>query len=210
MKLVFYSLTLNHHQAPVADALYEILGNDYCFVELVYGIDNKGVVTDYNTRPYLLRAWQSQDNYKQAMEYARNAEVCVFSGVESLPFEIYRLKQNRLSFDMGERLLKRGLLNLASPRILKMVASYYRYGWHNKSLYKLCCSAFAAEDLKKLGMFRSKCYKWGYFTKVDDGNFDYIKIRKRHASIMWCARLLTLKHPELAVELAHRLDQKGV
>lgn len=208
MKLVFYSLSLNHHQAPVADALYEMLGNDFCFVELSSGIDNKGDATNYSTRSYLIKAWQSQYNYKQAMEYALNAEVCVFSGVESLPFEINRLKQNRLSFDMGERLLKRGLINLASPRIIRMVASYYRYGWSNKSLYKLCCSAFAAEDLKALGMFKNKCFKWGYFTFVDrdcepptqtDGPY----------RIMWCGRFLTWKHPELAIELANKLKENG-
>ena len=33
MKLVFYSLILNHHQVYVADEFYNILGDDYAFVE---------------------------------------------------------------------------------------------------------------------------------------------------------------------------------
>lgn len=209
MKLVFYSLTLNHHQAPVADALYNKLGDNFCFVELVECVDRKGGDRDYSSRPYLLKAWQSNDGYDLAMIYARSAEVCVFSGVESLPFEIERMKNNRLSFDMGERILKRGILNLASPRILKMTSAYFRYNWCNKPLYKLCCSSFAADDLNKLGMYRGKCYKWGYFTDVEDCDFDSLSIRKSHASIMWCSRLLTLKHPELAVKLARNLDLMG-
>ena len=42
MKLVFYSPILNHHQAPVADELHELLGGAYAFVETVNCRDNKG------------------------------------------------------------------------------------------------------------------------------------------------------------------------
>lgn len=34
MKLVFYSLILNNHQANVADELWELTRHSYCFVEL--------------------------------------------------------------------------------------------------------------------------------------------------------------------------------
>ncbi len=209
MKLVFYSLSLNHHQAPVADAFYEQLDKDFCFVELATIADKKGSKTDYSGRPYLLKAWYSDIERELAMTYAKEAEVCIFSGVESLPFEIERLKRNLISFDMGERILKRGLLNLASPRILRMVYAYFRYKWSKKPLYKLCCSSFASNDLNMLGMFRDKCFKWGYFTKVEENNFETIRTQKKTASIMWCGRLLTLKHPELAVELAHNLNSLG-
>ena len=53
-----------------------------------------------------------------------------------------RLKLGRLSFDMSERWLKRGIINLFSPSIFKMFLSYHLGGWGHKPLYKLCCSAF--------------------------------------------------------------------
>lgn len=31
-KIVFFSNYLNHHQMPLADAFYELLGDDYAFV----------------------------------------------------------------------------------------------------------------------------------------------------------------------------------
>lgn len=210
MKLVFFSLFLNHHQAGVADELYKILGGKFCFVELTSCNDAKGG-DDYSKRTYLIKSWQSKDDYDKAMHLAKTADVCVFSGCESLPFQRERLKAGLLSFDMGERLLKRGWLNLLSPRILKMVANYHFHGWKYKPLYKLCCSAFTASDCKKLGMFRGRCYKWGYFTPVNtdqnilctDNNIDDLRI-------MWCARFLTLKHPELVVELAKSLKDSGL
>ncbi len=209
MKLVFYSLSLNHHQAPVADAFYKQLGKDFCFVELATIADKKGSKTDYSGRPYLLKAWHSDIERELAMTYAKKAEVCIFSGVESLPFEIERLNRNLLSFDMGERILKRGLLNLASPRILRMVSAYFRYKWSKKPLYKLCCSSFASNDLNLLGMFKDKCFKWGYFTAVEENDFETIRTQKKTASIMWCGRFVTWKHPEFAIELANMLKRKG-
>lgn len=170
MKLVFYSLVLNHHQACVADEFYRILGNDYAFVETAECYDSKGAADNYSQRPYLVKAWSSQIEYNKAMKMALEAEVCVFGGYEALPFEKARMKRGLLSFDMGERMLKRGWLNLASPRILKMLLAYHLGGWRNKSIYKLCCSAYTSVDSYKLLSYRGKCYKWGYFTQVDEKN----------------------------------------
>lgn len=211
MKLVFYSLVLNHHQASVADELYKLLGEDYAFVETARCMDNKGATEDYSTRPYLIRSWETKKVYEKAMSLALNAEVCVFSGYEALPFEKERLKKGLFSFDMGERMLKRGWLNLASPKIIKMVMAYHLGGWSKKPLYKLCCSAFAASDQYKLKTFEGKCYKWGYFTEVKELKNDMFKFKSSNDSIgiMWCARFLNLKHPELPVKLARRLKDQG-
>lgn len=169
MKIVFYSLILNNHQANVADELWELTNHQYCFVELanLQAEHKKGDTRDYSSCPYLLRAWESSENYAKAMGLARTAECCVFSGVQALPFQKERLKLGLLSFDMSERWLKRGIKNVLSPAISKMYFAYWVGGWKNKPLYKLCMSAFAAGDHYKLGMYKEKCYKWGYFTQVD-------------------------------------------
>jgi glycosyltransferase involved in cell wall biosynthesis len=211
MKLVFYSLVLNHHQACVADEFYKLLGENYAFVETARCIDNKGATEDYSARPYLVRSWETKKAYEKAMSLALNAEVCVFSGYEALPFEKARMRKGLLSFDMGERMLKRGWINLASTRIIKMVMAYHLGGWSKKPLYKLCCSAYAASDQYKLKTFQGKCYKWGYFTEVKEIKNDGFKLKSSNDSIciMWCARFLNWKHPELPVKLARRLKDKG-
>lgn len=208
MKLVFYSLVLNHHQACVADEFYDILGDDYAFVETAECHDQKGATEDYSKRPYLVKAWESAEAWQHAIGLAETAEVCVFGGYEALPFEKARMKRGLLSFDMGERMLKHGWLNLASPRILKMIMSYHLGGWSRKPLYKLCCSAFAKGDQYKLWSFKNRCFKWGYFTSVgsyDDGTKRY----NETVRLMWCARFLTWKHPELTVVLASLLKKDG-
>ena len=210
MKLVFYSLILNHHQACVADEFYKILGDDYAFVETAECHDSKGGAVDYSQRPYLVKAWSNPTEYAKAMQMALEADVCVFGGYEALPFEKARVKRGLLSFDMGERMLKRGWLNLASPRILKMVMAYHIGGWSKKPIYKLCCSAFGKGDQYKLRSFRDRCYKWGYFidvpTIVPNGMF---VVNKSCIKFMWCARLLKLKHPELIIKMAQNLKREG-
>ncbi len=211
MKLVFYSLILNHHQACVADEFYKLLGDDYAFVETAKSMDHKGSTEDYSKRPYLLRSWESKEACQKAMSLALHAEVCVFSGYEALPFENARMRKGLFSFDMGERMLKRGWLNLTSPRILKMVIAYHLGSWGKKPLYKLCSGAFVASDQYKLKSFKGKCYKWGYFTEVNVLKERKFKIKESHqpVTLMWCARFLKWKHPEMAVKLAKRLKLEG-
>lgn len=210
MRLVLYSIILNNHQANVADELWELTGRSFCFVELIEPdeTNRKGGSECYNNRPYLLRAWESEENYHKAMNLTINAECCIFSGLQALPFEKARMKRGLLSFDMSERWLKQGWLNLFSPTISRMFLTYHFRRWKDKPLYKLCCSAFAAKDHNKLLTFKNKCYKWGYFTRVD--NFDFETSQSGSiTSLMWCARFLMLKHPEIPILMAARLKEKG-
>lgn len=213
MKLAFYSVVLNHHQAPVADEFYKLLGDEYCFVELINLGDTKGATDDYSKRPYLLRAWESTESLKKAMELARTAECCVFAGTDALSYEKERMKLGLLSFEMGERWLKQGIKSFASPRLWQWLKTYYLGGWNNKPLYKLCCSAFCSIDHYRLGTFKGKSYKWGYFTSISEDYSYFSKfqgVTNISASLMWCARFIDWKHPELPIHLADRLRKNGI
>lgn len=222
MKIVYFTLVLNNHQANVADELWEQTGHQYRFVELAnLGNEHKkGDTRDYSECPYLIRAWESAEMYTEAMEMAKTADACVFGGgVLSLPFMKERLKLNKLSFDASERWMKRGFKNMLSPSLLKLFLAYKVGNWDKKHLYKLCNSAFAANDHKKVGMYRNKCYKWGYFTSVarnekqNENSHSADSINQKPPTItlkmMWCARFLIWKHPELPILLAERLKKNG-
>lgn len=213
MNLVFYSIILNNHQANVADELWRILGDDYRFVELVAPCEGnaKGGTDDYASRPYLLKAWLSEEAWQEALRLARTADCCVFSGLSALPFEKERMRLGLLSFDMSERWMKRGWLNALSPTIRRMVMAYWQGGWARKPIYKLCNGAFVCPDQLKLRTFSDKCYKWGYFTQV--GDFDVEALLDVSTTnitpLMWCSRYLSWKHPELPVLAAKRLKDRG-
>lgn len=213
MKLAFYCNHLNHHQVRVADELYKLLGEDYAFIAtLPRNKDSLKGGADYSSRLYCILAGESHEAHERAMELARNAEVCVF-GACSQEYAVERARQKDcgLSFEMGERWLKRGWLNVLSPRLRQWWMNYMRY-YHYKPFYKLCSSAFVAKDDNKLGAYHGRHYKWGYFTGVD---CDFVVEASPDVStteitpLMWCSRFLSLKHPELAVKLAKRLKDEG-
>lgn len=212
MKLVFYCNYLNHHQGLVADELYKLLGDDYAFVATLPRNDKelKGGV-DYSSRPYCILAGESTEAHDKALELARTADVCVF-GACSQEYAVERAKQKNsgLSFEMGERWLKRGLINVLSPTLRRWWMNYMRY-YHRKPFYKLCSSAFVAKDDVKLGAYKGRHYKWGYFTGVDLG-FDVETSLDVSTSeitpLMWCSRFLTWKHPELPILMAERMKKE--
>lgn len=212
MKLAIYSPYLNHHQVALADELHRILGNEFVFVATKRLATNqlKGG-KDYSRRSYCICASESDEEHRKALSFAIETDVALISSGE-LEYAIARAKTDKLTFDVSERWMKRGWINLFSPTIFKSFLAYWRY-FHHKPFFKLCCSAFAVNDHYRLGMYRKRCFKWGYFTKVD---MDF-KLEEPDPGaacseitpLMWCARFLSWKHPELPVQLARRLKDKG-
>lgn len=198
----------------MADEFYKLLGDNYAYVATV--AKNKAGLkggVDYSTRPYCILAGDSEEARQHAVVLAKNAEVCVF-GAESLNYAIERatLNPSGLSFELSERWLKRGWINILSPRLIRWWLAYQRH-YRKANFYKLNASAFAAEDHLKLHTYKGRMFKWGYFTKVDE-EFD-VEASIVDAStseiipLMWCSRFLTWKHPELPVMMAKKLKDKG-
>ena len=207
MKISFFINRLNHHQAPVADALFSIIGSSFSFVETITPTmsSDKGSKEDFSSRPFLIQAWKNEDLRKKALSLALESDVAVF-GADSLFYEIERSRNtNKLSFEISERWLKRGMINLCSPKLLKS-QWYYHTVFYKKPLYKLCASAYAANDHYLMQSFVDKCYKWGYFTRHVDIFDDAIS--SNTSRLLWCGRFLDWKHPELPIKLAERLKEQ--
>lgn len=211
MKIVFFSNFINHHQSIFADELYKNTDENYIFIETMPMFDwlKSGGYDDFSSRPYVLQAWKDDVSKKKAEELCVNADVAIF-GADSLDYQIMRAKTGKLSFEVSERWLKKGILNLLSPRLLRNMW-YYHTLFRKKPVYKLCSSAYAAGDQYKMFSYKDRCYKWGYFTRVDDYDIE-ASLDNRQATefrLMWCARFLKWKHPEMAIRLAARLKAKG-
>ena len=213
MKLVFFLNYLNHHQVLVADEFYRLLGDDFRFVATLPVNKNelKGGA-DYSSRPYCILATENDEARTMAFSLAREADTCVF-GACSQEFAVERAKQNpkALSFEMGERWLKHGLLTIGSPVFRQWVLNYIRY-FRKTNFYKLCCSSFTASDDVKLGAYVGKHYKWGYFTRVEKNFVETCSqdvSTKGKVHILWCARFILWKHPELVIQLAVKLKADG-
>ena len=91
------------------------------------------------------------------------------------------------------------------PRMLK----WRRWNPPGKPVYLLCASAYAAGDYAKMGLFRGKAYKWGYFPQTLSYDRESLLSQKEPGSILWAGRFLDWKHPDDAIRLAARLRDAG-
>lgn len=214
MRVAFYTVMFSLHQIPLADEMYAILGEDFRFFEMCNCADEeKASYVGGLARPYVVRVWEGEESRKEAMEWALTADVALFStSCDVYPFLKARLGRGLLSFETGERWLKRGLVNIFSPNLIKNIWHYHTL-FRNKPFYKLCSSAYCANDQYLLRSFVGRCFKWGYFTRVDPDFGVEVTVPGASTSetipLMWCARFLKWKHPEIPVMLAAMLKREG-
>lgn len=207
MNIVFFWNYLNHHQVLVADEMCKLLGEQFRFVATLPRDPRelKGGV-DYSSRSYCILAAESENAHRVALEYARTADVCLF-GACSQEYAVHRAVHNPkgLAFEVGERWLKRGWMNLLSPVLRTWWMNYQRY-YRKANFFKLCSSAFAAQDDERLGCYGGRHFKWGYFTDVPaKGSPRKTPVAHQRIRLMWCARFIGWKHPEMAIDCAQRL-----
>lgn len=213
MTLTFFTNLVHHHQIPVADEFYRLLGMDYRYVAIAPLTEMliKGGYDPNIERPYLIRAYESEEATELAKKLMIDSDVVIAAyGFEELLRK--RKAMNKITFHYNERWLKTDIVRSFMPGNLWMVyRNFFRY--RNKRCYMLCASAFTAKDVKKYFCFPHKCFKWGYFTKVEkadvDLSSDVSKKDEKTVRMLWCARFLSWKHPEMAVELARRLKDDG-
>ncbi|MCD7754127.1 MAG: glycosyltransferase [Clostridiales bacterium] len=203
MKVFFLSNYFNHHQKPLSEALMTRTNQEYCFlscetmdedrIKMGWGADG---LPDYVKQP------QELD-----LTHLQRADVVIAgSAPEKLVHRL--LRGNQLLFRYSERPLKHGNEPLKYvPRLIK---------WHHNNpthspVYLLCASAFTASDYRKFGLFRNRCYQWGYFPETRHyANLDELFERKCKTELLWCGRFLDWKHPDDAIWAAKQLKQLGI
>lgn len=214
MKVIFLSNYFNHHQQPFSDAMYERLGNDYTFL-CAAEVEEERIKMGWQASgfpPYV-----KQTNYNDNSEIEKWSSIIekadiVIGSAFYYRLLLKRMKFRKLTFLYSERLYK------TNSRLLKAPLHAYR-AFLLRNSYMLCSSAYTSFDYALTGNFRNKCYKWGYFPQLkeyknvnrliaDKGNSDGLK-HHEDVSILWVARLIGLKHPELPVKLGKYLKEKG-
>ena len=214
MKLVFITNYIHHHQIPLADEFYRLLGDDYKNIatEALPDWLIKGGYDPSISRPYVIRAYENDLNRRDAKQLVNDADVVI---VGSAPEEYVekRIEAGELTFRYSERWFKKKPWFLSGPHAwFNLWHDHIRY--RNKPLYMLAASAYTCRDVNAVGAYKNKVFKWGYFTKVEDfpleasANF-CASSEEAEVHIMWCARFLRWKHPELPILLAKRLKENG-
>lgn len=204
MKIVFLSNYYNHHQAYLSRKLYEFVGNDYKFIASMKLTDErKKLGYPELDDDFVIVCDEKNEDIQKLID---EADVAIVGSFPEAWIE-NRKKSGKLIFRYMERPLKQGFQLWKYPyRFLK---------WHKQNprkapIYVLCASAYTAVDFSKFGLFRKKCFKWGYFPECkryeNIGNLISGKVKNE---ILWCGRFLDWKHPDDVLEIAKRLKAEG-
>lgn len=208
MKIVFLSNYYNHHQAPFSEEMFKLIGDSYIFIETKeIEAERKAMGWEIKQYPcFVKRSHRSIEVMEQCKQDIINADVVIIgSAPESFIKE--RIKKGKLIFRYSERPLKNGI------ELIKYPLRWIRWNKRNpknKPIYMLCASAYTSFDYAKFGLFKGRCYKWGYFPKlIKYNNVESVLNAKHSASLLWVSRLIELKHPEVPLIIAKKLKEAG-
>lgn len=210
MKIVIISNALTPHQLPLCDALAERI-DEFKFIE-AENIDKTALPLGWREtrkRDYVVPYDYLMTHRAEVEKLILSADAVIMGG-DRTEFVKNRLDKGLLTFEYSERIYRR------FKDYLKIPYHYFKFRKRYKcysNLHLLCASAFTYSDFRKIGCFANRAYKWGYFINVPDLDIEPTrlqKLQKHKIRILWVARLLELKHPEAAINVAKRLRMQSV
>ena len=214
MKIVFISCYFNHHQKALCDCLYKETDGDFYFIATEKMSEERRRLGYQNmTASYVISINDTQLT-SDVKDLINKADLVILGDARTTLVE-ERLRQNKLTFLYSERIYKRPVSY--SRLLVHKLKFYYRYRRH-KTLYLLCAGAFAASDYYRVGCFKNKAFKWGYFPQtIHYNNIDSIIARKYSnrntlgkVKICWAGRFIAWKHPEVMIEVARSLRNDNI
>lgn len=204
MKVTFFSNFMNHHQLPFCLEMVNIFGENFKFVATTK-IDDERIKLGYEDMnkkyDFIVRAYEGEE---KAMQLGQDSDIVIIGSAPDKYIK-RRIKDRKITFRYSERVYKNGFkiksfLSILINRTIK----------EKNKVYLLCASAYSANDYNMAGAYKNKCYKWGYFPKVIKyDNIQEVISRKKDKSVLWVARFIDWKHPEIPIKLAKKLKESG-
>ena len=204
MKLVFVSNYFNHHQLSFCDALYDQLEGSFCFLQ-TQPMEEERVKMGWQAeaRPYVCYALAEDVDWHSLI---LSADVVIFGGCDDETYIQERLAAGRPVFRYNERLYKEGQWKAISPRgLLQKYKDHTRY--RKAPVYFLCAGAYVPCDYHLIHAYPEKMLRFGYFPETRTYEAGQPFDRKQPGSILWAARMIDWKHPELVVKTAAYLKE---
>ena len=217
MKVTFYSNFLTHHQVPFCLEMKKRLGDDFKFVSTMkifqWRLDMgfKDLDREYD---FVVRAYENEEEYNKAKQLAIESDVVIIGSTTDELIE-ERLKQDKITFRYRARIfifLDGFIKTIFNKEKMKLFYDRHIKYRNNKNLYLLCANAYGANDFNLFGLYKNKIYKWGYFLETNKYDIDELikkKEENKQMQIIWVARFIKWKHPEIALKLAKNLKKQG-
>ena len=131
MKVTFYSNFLTHHQLPFCLEMNKKYGDNFKFVSTEKISDerlNLGYKDMDNDYPFVLKAYESKEKYKEAMKLALDSDVVIMGSTKTDEYITERLKQDKLTFRYYARIFYKGIFSIFDFKNLKIVYNkHFKY-----------------------------------------------------------------------------------
>lgn len=205
MQITFVSNYINHHQIPVSDKLYELTNGSYTFIQ-VEPMEEERIKLGWDltasNKPYVKLYYEDKDECDRLIA---ESDCVIFGGTENEELIIPRIENHKFTVRYSERLYKEGRWKFISPRgLIKKYHDHIRF--KNYPVYMLCSGAFVKGDFRIIGAYKNKLLKYGYFPKTEHyDDVDKYRHNNEKTKILWAARFIDWKHPEMMIELAKNL-----
>ncbi len=217
MKVTFYSNFLTHHQVPFCLAMQKILGDDFKFVSTIkifqWRLDMgfKDLDKEYD---FVIKAYENDEEYNKAKKLALESDIVIIGSITDELIE-ERLKQDKITFRYRARIFI--FLDGFFKTIFNKEKMQLFYNRHikyrkNKNLYMLAANAYGANDFNLFRLYKNKIYKWGYFLETNKYDIEKLidkKEKNEKTEIVWVARFIKWKHPEVVIKLAKNLKKQN-
>ena len=217
MKVVFISNFLTHHQVPFCLEMQKRLGDDFKFISTVKIFDWRlklGFKDLDNEYDFVVKAYENEESKALAKKLTLDSDVAIIGSTTDEILE-ERLKQDKLIFRYRARvfIFPDGFIKTVfNKEKIKLFYDRHIKFRKNKNLYMLCANAYGPKDFEFLGLYKEKIYKWGYFLETNRYDIDKLieqKESNKKIEIIWVARFIKWKHPEVVVKLAKRLKKQN-
>lgn len=158
---------------------------------------------------YVRRYYEEPESCSQLIS---DSDIVLFGGTDDESYIRERLAAGKPVIRISERLYKTGQWKAVSPRGLKKkYVDHTRY--RRAQVYLLCAGAYVASDFHIVRAYPDKMLRWGYFPETKRYDADSLLARKGYGErkipyILWAARMIDWKHPELAIEAARYLKER--
>lgn len=219
LKVVFVSNYINHHQIPFCNAMYRQLGGDFLFIQ-TEPMEQERVRMGWQEEslPYVRYFYEQEEECKR---WILESRVVLFGGTDEEGYIVPRLEAGKPVVRYHERLYKTGQWKAVSPRgLLRKYQDHTKY--RRDQVYMLCAGAYVPSDFHLVRAYPGKMYRWGYFPETKHYDVDELLANKgfcvpgkagseeRIPYLLWAARFIDWKHPELPVRMAAALKKKGI
>jgi len=209
--MTFVSNYMNHHQLPMSENLYEILGDRYRFIQTEPMEEERiamGWGGEYEILPFMCYYERQRE---ECMQLIRDSDLVIFGGVDDESFIQERLQSGKPILRYSERLYKEGQWKAISPKgLIKKYKDHIKY--RKNPVYLLCSGAYVASDFHLIHAYPGKMFSWGYFPKMKQYSLEEMFSKKQHhvIELLWAGRFIDWKHPESPVAVAEYLRNKNV